>query len=137
MTPEQDAMLRDVLTQLRGPSLAGWPQLGTDAEGRARTLVDGLAVALRRVDELTTETARLRAEVRDLRTEISELEATSAELTARLRGQAQRRLPWPLSLVEESVESIAARLEALLPEADRREPGRGTARWSRGPEDAG
>src|SRR5690606_26794008 len=85
-TPEQDAVLRDIQVQLRGPSLAGWPQLGTDADGRARSLVDGLALALRRIEELTAETAELRAQVAELRTEVSELEAGAAELAEQVRG---------------------------------------------------
>lgn len=119
MTPEQDAVLRDIQVQLRGPSLAGWPQLGVDADGRARSLVDGLAAALRRIDDLTAETAELRAQIGELRTEISELEAGAADLAERVRGSQGKGLPWPLSLVEGPVELIVAqlaRLEALLAE---------------------
>lgn len=119
MTPEQDAVLRDIQVQLRGPSLAGWPQLGVDAEGRARSLVDGLAVALRRIDDLTTETAELRAQIGELRTEISELEAGAADLADRVQHSQGKSLPWPLSLIEGPVELIVAqlaRLEALLAE---------------------
>ncbi|MEC3917059.1 DUF1906 domain-containing protein [Nocardia sp. CDC160] len=105
LTPEQDQILRDIQTQLRGPGLGGWPQLGTDAQGRDRTVVDGLAAALARIDEL--------------RTEISDLEATTAELeheVARLSGQ--HRWPFPFSLVEGPATVVAdqlAKLEQLLP----------------------
>ncbi|MBF6355509.1 hypothetical protein IU449_13310 [Nocardia higoensis] len=119
MTPEQDAVLRDIQVQLRGPSLAGWPQLGVDAEGRARSLVDGLAAALRRIDDLTAETAELRAQITELRTEISELEAGAADLADQVQRSQGRSLPWPLSLIEGPVELIVAqlaRLEALLAE---------------------
>ncbi|WP_433563288.1 DUF1906 domain-containing protein [Nocardia sp. CA-151230] len=105
LTPEQDEVLRDIQTQLRGPGLNGWPQLGTDAQGRDRTVVDGLAAALAQIDEL--------------RTEISDLETTTAELkdeVARLSGQ--HRWPFPFSLVEGPATAIAdqlAKLEQLLP----------------------
>ena len=33
----------DIQTQLRGPGLRGWPQLGSDADGRNLTLVDAIA----------------------------------------------------------------------------------------------
>lgn len=54
MTPEQEAMLRDIQVQLRGPSLNGWPQLEN------RTIVDGLALALQRIEELEAEVKKLR-----------------------------------------------------------------------------
>lgn len=126
MTPEQDAVLRDIQVQLRGPGLAGWPQLGTDADGRHLTLVEGLAAALRRIGELEGDTEALRAQVAELRTEISELEATAADLAAEVGRLEGRRWPWPLSLVEGPAELIGAqlaRLEALLPDL----PGRGEA----------
>lgn len=112
-------MLRDIQVQLRGPSLAGWPQLGVDAEGRARSLVDGLAAALRRIEDLTAETAELRAQISELRTEISELESGTADLAEQVRHSQGKGLPWPLSLFEGPVELIVAqlaRLEALLTE---------------------
>ena len=59
VTPEQDAILRDIQTQLRGPNLGGWPQLGN------RTLVDGLAAALARIDELEKEVEKLNGELHD------------------------------------------------------------------------
>ncbi len=59
VTPDQDAILRDIQVQLRGPGLAGWPQLGTDPNGTNRTLVDGLAAALERIDALEEEVAKL------------------------------------------------------------------------------
>ncbi|MET8651686.1 hypothetical protein [Nocardia aurea] len=132
VTPEQEAVLHDIQTQLRGPGSAGWPQLGSDAEGNHRTLVDGIAAALRRIGELEEQTAALSAQttalraqttalsaqVGELRTEISELEATSAELAAEVRNLESRQLPWPLSLIEGPAEFVGAqlnRLEALLP----------------------
>ena len=53
VTPEQEAILRDIQTQLRGPGLAGWPQLGN------RTVVDALALALTRIEELEKQVAKL------------------------------------------------------------------------------
>lgn len=99
------AVLRDIQTQLRGPELAGWPQLGTDEDGRHRSLVDAVAAALTQISEL--------------RTEVGDLEATIAELEEQVRGLSQPRLPWPLSLAEGPLTLLAeqvARLEALLPE---------------------
>ncbi|WP_051187269.1 DUF1906 domain-containing protein [Nocardia tenerifensis] len=112
VTPEQEAVLRDIQLQLRGPGLAGWPQLGSDADGHSRTLVDGLAAALARIGELTDE-------VGDLRTEISELEATTAELAEQVQRLSARHWPWPLSLIEGPAALVGeqlARLEALLPD---------------------
>ncbi|MEV0297239.1 DUF1906 domain-containing protein [Nocardia sp. NPDC050710] len=119
VTPEQDAVLRDIQIQLRGPGLAGWPQLGTDAEGRNRTLVDGLAAALNRIDALEADTSALRTQVGELRTEISELEATTAELVEEVERLDGRHWPWPLSLIEGPAEFVGAqlnRLESLLPD---------------------
>lgn len=48
MTPEQAQQLDEIWQQLRGPNGAGWPQLGTDSQGRNLTLVDGLAKLLAR-----------------------------------------------------------------------------------------
>ncbi|MGW2659537.1 DUF1906 domain-containing protein [Nocardia tengchongensis] len=114
LTPEQDAALRDIQIQLRGPGLNGWPQLGTDAQGRNRTVVDGLAAALARIDEL--------------RTEISDLEATTAELKAELdRVSGKQHWPFPFSLVEGPATAFAdqlAKLEQLLPDVPL--PGWGT-----------
>ncbi|MGW4243295.1 DUF1906 domain-containing protein [Nocardia sp. NPDC004722] len=105
LTPEQDEVLRDIQIQLRGPGLSGWPQLGTDAQGHHRTVVDGLAAAL--------------TEINELRTEISDLEATTAELRAELaRASTQRHWPFPFSLVEGPAGAVAdqlAKLEQLLP----------------------
>ena len=61
VTPEQDAVLHDIQIQLRGPNLTGWPQLGTGPTGDYRTLVDGLAAALARIDELEAEVEKLSA----------------------------------------------------------------------------
>ncbi|MFF0489852.1 DUF1906 domain-containing protein [Nocardia sp. NPDC004068] len=112
VTPEQDAILRDVQTQLRGPGLAGWPQLGTDAAGHNRTVVDGLAAAL--------------AQISELRTEISDLEATTAELSKQVERLSQHHWPWPLSLLSGPATAVTDglnRIEALLDELPR--PGRG------------
>ncbi|MBF6301918.1 hypothetical protein IU459_30875 [Nocardia amamiensis] len=116
MTPEQEAVLRDIQLQLRGPGLSGWPQLGTDADGAHRTLVDGLAAALARIGELEHQSAELRTQIVELRTEISELEATTAELTEQVRRLDGPHLPWPLSLIEGPAALVGeqlARLEAL------------------------
>lgn len=111
VTPEQEALLRDIQVQLRGPGLAGWPQLG-DGGGPGRTLVDGVAAALARIGQLE-------GEVGELRTEISELEATTAELAEQVRRLAGRHWPWPLSLIEGPAALVGeqlARLEAMLPD---------------------
>ncbi|WP_067533457.1 DUF1906 domain-containing protein [Nocardia crassostreae] len=116
MTPEQEEILRDVQIQLRGPGLAGWPQLGQDAEGRNRTVVDGLAAALAKIDEL--------------RAEISELEATTAELSAEVARLSGHRWPWPFSLIEGPATLFAeqlARVEQMLPDLPL--PG-----WGEGPD---
>ncbi|MGW4090837.1 glycoside hydrolase domain-containing protein [Nocardia sp. NPDC004750] len=134
VTPEQEAVLRDIQIQLRGPDLSGWPQLGADADGRNRTLVDGLAAALTRIAALERESAELRTQVGELRTEISELEATTAELTEQVERWNGRHWPWPLSLIEGPAALVGeqlARLEALLPDfpglpghdGERRAPG--------------
>ncbi|WP_433659397.1 glycoside hydrolase domain-containing protein [Nocardia sp. CA-128927] len=111
VTPEQEAVLRDIQVQLRGPGLAGWPQLG-DGDGQARTLVDGVAAALTRI-------AELEGEVGELRTEISELEATTAELAEQVARLSGRHWPWPFSLIEGPAALVGeqlARLEAILPD---------------------
>ncbi|MGV9412575.1 DUF1906 domain-containing protein [Nocardia sp. NPDC003693] len=105
LTPEQDQILRDIQTQLRGPGLAGWPQLGDDAQGNHRTLVDALAAALTLIDEL--------------RTEISELEATTADLSEEVARISGHHWPFPFSLLEGPATAVAeqlARLEQLLPD---------------------
>ncbi|WP_282786031.1 MULTISPECIES: DUF1906 domain-containing protein [unclassified Nocardia] len=102
LTPEQEAILRDVQIQLRGPGLSGWPQLGTDPEGRYRTVVDGLAAALDHIDEL--------------RTEISELEATTAELAKEVERLSGPHWPWPFSLIEGPATAVGNRIEQLLPD---------------------
>ncbi len=117
VTPEQEAVLHDIQIQLRGPGLSGWPQLGTDAEGRYRTLVDGVAAALQRIKELEDESADLRTQVGELRTEISELEATTAELVEEVKRLDGPHWPWPLSLIEGPADFVGeqlARLESLL-----------------------
>lgn len=40
--PATEVMIRETWEQLRGPQAAGWAQLGTDAAGRKRTLVDAV-----------------------------------------------------------------------------------------------
>ncbi|WP_024802200.1 hypothetical protein [Nocardia sp. BMG51109] len=105
MTPEQDAILRDIQTQLRGPGGAGWPQLGTDAQGDHRSLVEGLAEALTLISEL--------------RTEIGDLEATVADLEQRVQRLSGHQWPWPLSLLEGPATMVSdqlARLESVLSE---------------------
>lgn len=119
VTPEQDAVLRDIQIQLRGPGLSGWPQLGADAEGRYLTLVDGVAAVLQRIKDLEDESAELRTQVGELRTEISELEATTAELAEEVKRLDGPHWPWPLSLIEGPADFVGeqlARLESLLPE---------------------
>ncbi|WP_330250418.1 DUF1906 domain-containing protein [Nocardia sp. NBC_00565] len=119
VTPEQEAVLRDIQIQLRGPGLSGWPQLGADPEGHNRTLVDGVAAALQRIQELETEHADLRAQISELRTEISELEATTADLVEEVKRLDGPHWPWPLSLIEGPAEFVGeqlARLEAMLPD---------------------
>ncbi|GAA5043511.1 hypothetical protein [Nocardia callitridis] len=130
MTPEQEAVLRDIQVQLRGPGLSGWPELGADTEGQARGLVEGLSAALAKIGELADESTSLRAQVGELRTEISELEATTADLVAQVRHQPH--LPWPFSLLVEGIEGVAelvaqqvsrveAVLTALLPEGSEKD----------------
>ncbi|RJO76403.1 hypothetical protein D5S18_08750 [Nocardia panacis] len=110
-------MLRDIQEQLHGPGLRGWPQLGTDADGHHRTLVDGLALALDRIDRLTEESAALRDQVVELRREIGDLEMTTADLDAEVQRLSGRALPWPLSLLAGPAALVGeqlARLEAVL-----------------------
>ncbi|NNH70164.1 DUF1906 domain-containing protein [Nocardia uniformis] len=112
LTPEQEEILRDIQIQLRGPGLGGWPQLGTDPQGNNRTLVDAMAAALARIDEL--------------RTEVSELEATTAELEREVERLSGHNWPWPLSLIAGPANLVGnqlARLEQLLPDLPL--PGRG------------
>ncbi|MFE3196274.1 C39 family peptidase [Nocardia sp. NPDC059240] len=42
-TDDDRRMLREIWEQLRGPNAEGWPQLGTNAEGKNMTPVDALA----------------------------------------------------------------------------------------------
>ena len=46
------AIVQDIQTQLRGPKLAGWPQLGQNAAGQNLTVVDALAAVISDVNEL-------------------------------------------------------------------------------------
>lgn len=41
-----EEIVQDIQTQLRGPGMNGWPQLGTDSQGRNLTMVDGVAALL-------------------------------------------------------------------------------------------
>lgn len=119
VTPEQEAVLRDIQVQLRGPGLAGWPQLGTDADSHSLTLVDGLAAALHRIDDLERESAGLRTQIGELRTEIGDLETTTADLVKQVERLSGRHWPWPLSLIEGPAALVGeqlARLESLLPD---------------------
>jgi hypothetical protein len=128
VTPEQEAVLRDIQVQLRGPGLAGWPQLGTDADGHSLTLVDGLAAALHRIDDLERESAGLRTQIGELRTEIGDLETTTADLVEQVERLSGRHWPWPLSLIEGPAALVGeqlARLESLLPDLPL--PGHGEA----------
>ncbi|WP_433199055.1 glycoside hydrolase domain-containing protein [Nocardia sp. CA-107356] len=137
VTPEQDAVLRDIQIQLRGPGLSGWPQLGTDAEGRNRTLVDGVAAALQRIQELEQESADLRTQIGELRTEVSELEATTADLVEEVKRLDGPHWPWPLSLIEGPADFVGeqlARLESLLPELPGLPGSREAEKSAEGPE---
>ncbi|MFI5780557.1 DUF1906 domain-containing protein [Nocardia sp. NPDC051570] len=112
VTGEQDAILRDIQVQLRGPGLAGWPQLGVDTNGDNRSLVEALAAAL--------------AQIAELRTEISDLEAATAELSTQVQELSQHHWPWPLSLLSGPATVVTeglTRLEALFDELPR--PGHG------------
>lgn len=60
LTPDQAAQLTDIQTQLRGPNLAGWPQLGTNEKGEPLTLVDGVAALLTTVGVLAAEVRALK-----------------------------------------------------------------------------
>jgi hypothetical protein len=40
------AIVQDIQTQLRGPNLQGWPQLGQNADGQNLTLVDAVAALI-------------------------------------------------------------------------------------------
>lgn len=44
--------IKDLTVQMRGPGGKGWPQLGQDANGNDRTLVDGQAYALQLLEQL-------------------------------------------------------------------------------------
>lgn len=55
MTPDQDRMLREMWEQIR----QGWPQLGTSADGKPLTLVDGVAALRAEVDRLSALVADL------------------------------------------------------------------------------
>lgn len=112
VTPEQDEILRDIQAQLRGPGLIGWPQLGDDEHGQHRSLVEALAAALTRIDEL--------------RTEVSDLEATVAELGAEVARLSKHDWPFPFSLIESAAMAVAehmAKLERLLPDVSLPGPG--------------
>ena len=48
------AIVQDIQTQLRGPNLKGWPQLGHNAAGQNLTVVDAVAALRADVDALKT-----------------------------------------------------------------------------------
>ncbi|MFR9753012.1 DUF1906 domain-containing protein [Nocardia sp. 004] len=133
---EHEAVLRDIQVQLRGPSQAGWPQLGTTSDGRHRTLVDALAAALAQLGEVDNRSTELRIHIAELRTEISELEATVAELVEQVRRWDRPDLPWPLSLLTGPVALVGtqlARLEPLWPDFFPRLPGHDRNEQRNGP----
>ncbi|WP_067653205.1 hypothetical protein [Nocardia harenae] len=108
MTPEQEAVLRDIRRQLRFPEPAGL--------GEQEATLAGTVAAIRADSAALREQAEaLRGQIVALRTEISELEATTADLAAELRGLLERRLPFPLSLLEGPAVALVGRLESLLP----------------------
>jgi hypothetical protein len=51
------AIVQDIQTQLRGPNLNGWPQLGHNAAGQNLTVVDALAALRADVDALKASSA--------------------------------------------------------------------------------
>ncbi len=51
------AIVQDIQTQLRGPNLKGWPQLGHNAAGQNLTVVDALAALRADVDALKASSA--------------------------------------------------------------------------------
>ena len=53
------AIVQDIQTQLRGPNLNGWPQLGKNAKGQNLTLVDAVAALITDVDALKTRTLEI------------------------------------------------------------------------------
>ncbi|MFC8045951.1 hypothetical protein [Nocardia sp. NPDC057353] len=108
MTPEQEAVLREIRLQLRFPEPAGL--------GEPDATLAGTVAAIRADTSALREQAEaLRGQIMALRTEISELEATTADLSAELRGLLERRLPFPLSLLEGPAAALVGRLESLLP----------------------
>lgn len=61
-TAEILAVVQDIQVQLRGPGLTGWPQLGTNSEGQALTLVDAFAAVENTLTNLLTIIASLKPE---------------------------------------------------------------------------
>lgn len=120
MTPEQEAVLREIRRQLRFPEPAG---LG-DPDA---TLAGAVAAIRSDTAALREQAEALRGQIVALRTEISELEATTADLSAELRRVLERRLPFPLSLLEGPAFALAERLESLLPDRAIEAPETGAA----------
>lgn len=111
MTPEQEAVLREIRQQLRAPEPAG---LGSEPAPEAAGTLAGTVAAIREdTAALRAQAEGLRAQIAALRTEISELEATTADLSAELGRLVERRLPFPLSLLEGPVTALAERLAWL------------------------
>ncbi|MBF6138122.1 M15 family metallopeptidase [Nocardia otitidiscaviarum] len=59
LTPHQASQLDDIQTQLRGPGLEGWPQLGKNPAGQNLTLVDAVAALRAQVAALESKVAAL------------------------------------------------------------------------------
>ena len=53
-TDQDRAILKDIQTQLRGPGLTGWPQLGQNEKGQNLTLVDAFGKALGALNTIGT-----------------------------------------------------------------------------------
>lgn len=76
------AVVQDIQTQLRGPGLAGWEQLGTNAAGQFLTVVDALANNLGNAAGSTglyAGIAELVTVVKDAQTVLSDLLTTAKD----------------------------------------------------------
>lgn len=67
MTKEQEALLRDVQVQLRGPNLTGWPQLGKNNAGKDLTLVDAVAKSLNQQEAIKKQNEEILVLLRSLK----------------------------------------------------------------------